>query len=102
MLSVETRQTLKSLLVAIGEGEMTIEKQRKALGRIVKFEPYSAFQRIDRNRNGFIDSMDVLKFLRDNEFNEETEADTYYLLKFFDVDEDEKLNYTEFLTMVLP
>ena len=81
---------------------MTIEKQRKALGRIVKFEPYSAFQRIDRNRNGFIDSMDVLKFLRDNEFNEETEADTYYLLKFFDVDEDEKLNYTEFLTMVLP
>lgn len=102
MLSVETKARLMSLLVAIAEGEISIEKQRKALGKLVKFEPYSAFQRIDRRRTGFIDSLDILNFLRDNDFTEETEADTYYLMKFFDVDDDEKLNYTEFLTMVLP
>jgi Ca2+-binding EF-hand superfamily protein len=102
MLSVETSSLLKSLLVAIASGEMSIEKQRKALGILAKFEPYSAFQRIDRKRTGFVDSMDLLNFLRDNGFKEETEADTYYLVRFFDVDNDEKLNYTEFLTMLLP
>ena len=102
MLSVETKAKLRSFLVAIAEGEISIEKQRRALGKIIKFEPYSAFQRIDRRRTGYIDSMDILNFLRDNGFTEETEADTYYLMKFFDVDDDQKLNYTEFLTMVLP
>lgn len=102
MLSVETCALLRSLLIAIAEGEMSIEKQRKILGKLVKYEPYCAFQRIDRRRTGFIDSMDILTFLRDNGFTEETEADTYYLAKFFDVDDDEKLNYTEFLTLVLP
>lgn len=102
MLSVETNALLRSLLVAIGEGEISIEKQRKVLGKLVKFEPYCSFQRIDRRRTGFVDSMDILTFLRDNGFTEETEADTYYLMKFFDVDDDNKLNYTEFLTLVLP
>ena len=102
MISVNTSHSLRSLLVAIGQGEISIEKQRRALGKLVKYEPYWAFQRIDRRRTGFVDSMDILTFLRDNGFNEQTEADTYYLVKFFDVDEDEKLNYTEFLTLVLP
>lgn len=102
MLSVETLALLRSLLVAIAEGEMSIEKQRRTLGKLVKFEPYAAFQRIDRKRTGFVDSMDILTFLRENGFSEETEADTYYLMKFFDVDDDQKLNYTEFLTLVLP
>ena len=102
MLSVETKAKLRSLLVAIAEGEISLEKQRIALGKLIKFEPYSAFQRIDRGRTGYVDSMAILEFLRNNGFTEETEADTYYLMKFFDVDDDEKLNYTEFLTMVLP
>lgn len=102
MLSIETSALLRALLMAIATGEISIEKQRRALAKLVKFEPYAAFQRIDRNRTGFIDSMDILTFLRDNGFVEETEADTYYLTKFFDVDSDGRLNYTEFLTMVLP
>lgn len=102
MLSVETKYFLKELFVAIGAGEIDIEKQRWDVGKIINFEPYSAFQRIDRQRVGFIDSNDLLCFLKDNDFNKYTEVDTYYLLKFFDVDDDDKLNYTEFLTMILP
>ncbi|CAI2362581.1 unnamed protein product [Moneuplotes crassus] len=102
MLSVESSTLLRSLLTAIAQGEISIEKQRKKLGKLVKYEPYCAFQRIDRRRTGYVSSKDILAFLRDNEFQEETEADTYYLMKFFDVDEDCKLNYTEFLTLVLP
>ena len=100
MLSIETSALLRSLLMAIASGEISIEKQRRALAKLVKFEPYAAFQRIDRKRSGFIDSMDILTFLRDNGFTEETEADTYYLTKFFDLDNNERLNYIEFLTLV--
>ena len=65
-------------------------------------EPYAAFTRIDRSLNGFISSLDILNFLRDNNVYHITEADYYYLIKFFDSDEDGKLNYPDFMQMVLP
>ena len=102
MMSVETKYFIKELLVSIGIGEIEIEKQRWELGKIVGFEPYAAFQRIDRHRSGYIDWSDILTFLKNNDFNKYTENDTYYLVKFYDVDDDDRLNYTEFLTMVLP
>jgi len=40
--------------------------------------------------------------LRDSGFEKRTEAECHYLVEFFDCDEDERLNYTEFLSMVLP
>ena len=46
--------------------------------------------------------LDFLNFLRENGFNDATEADCYYLVKFFDADEDGKLNYTEYLQIILP
>lgn len=45
--------------------------------------------------------MDLIRFLRDNGFTE-SEADAYYIVKFFDCDEDGHLNYQEFLSVVLP
>lgn len=46
--------------------------------------------------------MDILNFLRDNGNNDVCEADCYYFVKFFDADEDGKLNYPEFLQIILP
>jgi hypothetical protein len=46
--------------------------------------------------------MEVLNFLRDNGASEYTEADCYYLVKYFDSDEDEQLNYADFMQMLLP
>lgn len=46
--------------------------------------------------------LDFVIFLRENGFTDVTEADCYYLVKFFDADEDGKLNYPEYLQIVLP
>mmetsp|Transcript_23466 Transcript_23466/g.17933 ORF Transcript_23466/g.17933 Transcript_23466/m.17933 type:complete len:170 (-) Transcript_23466:219-728(-) len=46
--------------------------------------------------------MELLNFLRDNAINNATEAECYYLVKFFDSDEDGKLNYPDFMQVVLP
>lgn len=49
-----------------------------------------------------VSSVDLLNFLRDSGFEKRKEAECHYLVEFFDCDEDERLNYTEFLSMVLP
>ena len=43
----------------------------------------------------------MLEFLRDSGFSR-SEEELSYIVQFFDCDEDEKLNYTEFLSLVLP
>ena len=40
---METQQKIKSLLVAVAEGEKSVEKQRKVLGHNLLFEPYAGF-----------------------------------------------------------
>ncbi len=65
-------------------------------------EPYQAFQRIDRGEDGFITPMELLNFIRDNNVHDMTEADCYYLVKFFDSDEDGRLHYPDFMQMILP
>jgi len=42
-LSMATQAKLKSLMLAIAEGEKNIEKQRKVVGKNPLFEPYAAF-----------------------------------------------------------
>ena len=60
------------------------------------------FQRIDRDLDGFIQPLDILKFLRENDSYSFNEANCFYLVKFFDSDEDGQLSYAEFLQFVLP
>lgn len=55
------------------------------------------FQRLDRDKDGFIQPLDVLKFLRECNVHLYHEADCYYLIKFFDADEDGALSYADFL-----
>lgn len=70
----------------------------------MNFEPYSAFCRLDRDQDGYVQPLDFLNFLRENGSNNKvaTEADCYYLVKFFDAEELGKLSYPEFLQIVLP
>lgn len=46
--------------------------------------------------------MEILNYLRDNGIHNFTEADCYYVVKFFDSDEDGKLNYPDFMQCILP
>jgi Ca2+-binding EF-hand superfamily protein len=66
------------------------------------FEAYSTFCRLDRNEDGFITPMDFVNFFRDNGLMDCTEADCYFMLKFFDSDEDGKLGFPEYIQMLLP
>ena len=67
-----------------------------------RFEPHSAFQRINRNQDGKITSLEILKFLRDNSVEEATEADTHYIIKYFDSNDDEMLGYDDLMQMMMP
>jgi Ca2+-binding EF-hand superfamily protein len=67
------------------------------------FEPYGAFQRLDRLQTGFLTPKEFLNFIRDNGLAAGvTEADCYYLVKFFDSDLDGQLHYPDFMQIVLP
>jgi Ca2+-binding EF-hand superfamily protein len=46
--------------------------------------------------------MDIVNFMRENGIMNTTEADFYFIIKFFDSDEDGKLNYPDWLQIVLP
>jgi Ca2+-binding EF-hand superfamily protein len=101
-LSHDMQQLLKRLLLTISKGEKSIERQRQKLARNDKFEPYAAFMRVDRDENGVVGSVEILRFLRENGVEEATEADCYLIVKYFDSDEDGYLNFQDFLQMLLP
>ena len=47
-------------------------------------------------------SLELFKFLRDNAVEEATEADTHYIVKYFDSNMDDMLEYEDLMQMVLP
>ena len=96
MLSIESKQKLKDLLLCFSEGEIAIEKLRQYLATIKEFEPYSAFKRIDRDQNGFITSKKLCTFLRENGYREFAKEDLSFLVRYFDQDGDMKLDYHEY------
>ena len=65
-------------------------------------EPYSIFKRMDRDNTNSITPVKVLNFLRENGVHEYSEAECFYLVKYFDSDEDGELNYADFMQIILP
>ena len=55
---------LAKVLYSYGENEQNIEQKRQHLCKVSTFEPYAAFQRLDRGSKGFICPKDLLKFMR--------------------------------------
>ena len=61
------------------------------------FEPYAAFQRIDRSGKGYITSKDILNFAKENDIEEAKLTECTHLVKFFDSTLEGRLHYTDFL-----
>ena len=101
MQSVETEARLARLIITISEMERQIEINRQIVAEQPLFEPYAAFQRIDREGKDYITPTDLNKFMLDNRVNA-MEKECYYVLKFFDTTGLGRLSYTDFLQMVLP
>ena len=64
VVSMITKKKLAKLLIHIGEQEMQIEFARQHLCKAPSFEPYAAFQRIDRSGKGYISPKDLLNYSR--------------------------------------
>lgn len=95
MLCYDSEHRLKNLLVAVGDGERTLESLRQRLCQIRDFAPHSAFQRIDRDASGRISSCELLNFLRDHHSHAAGESECFQLVKFFDSDSDGALSFQE-------
>jgi Ca2+-binding EF-hand superfamily protein len=102
MLGYESERRLKNLLVAVGEGERDLEAARQRLCEIRDFAPLSAFERIDRDMSGQVDSFELINFLRDNSCYHVSESEAFNLVQFFDSNGNNRLSYQEFLQIVLP
>ena len=95
MLGYESENRLKNLLVAVGDGERTLEASRQRLCSIRDFAPHSGFQRMDRDANGYISSYELLNYLKDHRNFSCSESECFRLVKFFDSDEDNRLYFQE-------
>ena len=71
-------------MIMVAEEEISIERQRQSLSRLREFEPYAAFSRIDRENNGYICGKEIKEFLIENGYHHLLEAETNYIVKYFD------------------
>jgi Ca2+-binding EF-hand superfamily protein len=102
MLGYESERRLADLLVATSESERSLEEARQRLCCIRDFTPHTAFQRINRSLSNFVNSLEILNFLRDNQIQHVTEPELYQLVRYFDCDEDGRLSFQDFLQILLP
>jgi Ca2+-binding EF-hand superfamily protein len=64
------------------------------------FEPFAAFQRIDRDFDNRISSLELLRFLRQLGIHDINEADCYTMINYFNNDQGHErgfLRYNDFL-----
>jgi hypothetical protein len=61
---MQVLKKVSKLIVFIGETELQTEFARQKLCKCNAFEPYAAFQRLDRQAKGYIISKDVEKYMK--------------------------------------
>jgi len=64
MISLETDARLVRLILAISKEEKALEVVRQVLAQQSKFEPYAAFQRLDKKYRGYLTTSDLKTFLQ--------------------------------------
>jgi Ca2+-binding EF-hand superfamily protein len=79
------------------------EVLKQIINQKADFEPYYVFTRIDRLDKGYIDTEDLINFLKDNEFfiPAKDKKGVDLLIEYYDRDFDGKLNFEEFLMLIL-
>ena len=102
MLGYVSESKLRNLLVAVGDGERDLEAARQRLCNIRDFALFAAFERINRNASGLVDSVELVNFLRENGVAHVSEGEAYNLICFFDSDGNKRLSFQEFIQIVLP
>jgi len=99
MLSIETEARIAKILLALAEGERTIEVSRQILSDNYDFDSYQIFKFLDTECKNRVDACNIINFLRcKGIYANECEANL--LIFFYDQDCDGCLSYVEFLNLV--
>ena len=106
MLSPETKQCLKDLLLYTAEREIAIEKHRQTLCRLKDFSPQGAFNKLTQQQP-HLSCQEISDFLQANGYKEITPNDLDKLLTYYTTPATttttttsssvEKLPYAQFL-----
>jgi len=97
MLGYVSENKLKTLLVAIGDGERDSELARQRLCSIRDFALHAAFERIDRDASLSVSGREINNFLRDNGVVTALDSECQALVNYFDSDANGKLAFSEFI-----
>ena len=95
MISAKTQSSVCEYLLNLARNEKKLEVIRQILCENQAFEPYAAFNRIDRLRRGAIASDSLRHFLKDNAVSHSESLINATYISQYDLDQDEKLAYSE-------
>jgi hypothetical protein len=94
-------RTLTDLFRNLAFEEQQVEIQRQNLARLPDFDPMRAFNLIDVNGVGALDTINIIEFLRKHYVNLEVE-ETQDIIREYDATMDGMLTFAEFSQFVLP
>ena len=63
MSSIEVDAKVICIILTIAKAEEVIEQHRQILSQKPQYEPYAAFQRLDRSCKGYVTTNDLKLFL---------------------------------------
>jgi len=95
-------ESFSNLLIEIGKFELELEKIRLFLCGLKTFELYQSFNRIDRIGKGYLTSLDIRKFLRDNSVFITQDEASLYVMHYDSTGHTQKLVYKDFVRSILP
>ena len=102
MIKGDTMSLLISLFQSMAYKEEIVERERQSLASISTFDPTAVFQYIDQDGDGLINSFDIWSFLNSQGFHRCSEKDFSFVVNYFDSSNSEKLNYNDFMQILLP
>ena len=100
MLSTETESRLSKMLLILADGEASVEVTRQVLANQIGFDPYNLFRLLDTEVKGWVDSINIVDFLRRHSiFCGSFEAQQ--IIYHYDADLSGTLSYSEFVNLVV-
>ena len=100
MLSKKAEQKLIELFIAISTGEEKINQLKQNIITNYNINPIQLFFKLDINNKGYLSKNDISSFLQFYSINF-TFTDIDYIFYFFDKDNDNFLNFYEFLNLII-
>ena len=100
MLSKKTEQKLIELFITISTGEEKINQLKQNIITNYNINPIQLFFKLDINNKGYLSKSDISSYLQFYSINF-TFTDIDYIFYFFDKDNDNFLNFYEFLNLVI-